>query len=167
MRRIFLRSRTADIVAGGVVVLLLLAVAVILPPEAPDRLAGRGSAIDGDSLRLSGHELRLRGIDAPEFRQDCDLDGQVWACGKAARDALAGLLGRGDIECDGHGHDRFGRVLATCRAGATEINEWLVENGWAVDFGGYAMAEARAHKARRGIWRARFERPADWRAADR
>ena len=48
--------------------------------------------------------------------------------------------------------------------GEVELNRWLVEEGWAVSFGGYQGAERTARTARKGVWAGEFLRPADWRA---
>jgi len=40
--------------------------------------------IDGDTLEIHGQRIRLHGIDAPESRQLCRLDGKPWQCGKDA-----------------------------------------------------------------------------------
>ena len=37
-----------------------------------ETFSGKARAIDGDSLELSGHRVRLYGIDAPERRQTCE-----------------------------------------------------------------------------------------------
>lgn len=39
-------------------------------------LVGLGRAIDGDSLTVDDHEVRLFGVDAPEHQQTCTRDGQ-------------------------------------------------------------------------------------------
>ena len=36
-------------------------------------LKGQYKIIDGDSLIVNGQEIRLLGIDAPEYRQECSL----------------------------------------------------------------------------------------------
>ena len=36
-----------------------------------DTFSGAARAVDGDSLELGGHRVRLYGIDAPERRQTC------------------------------------------------------------------------------------------------
>jgi endonuclease YncB( thermonuclease family) len=97
------------------------------------RLAG-GSAIvnDGDTITLSGERIRLRGIDAPEYSQICRKAGSDYACGRASRDALARLGGRGSVTCKGRQHDRYGRLLADCTAAGVDLNGAQVEAGWAI-----------------------------------
>ncbi|MCC6948694.1 MAG: thermonuclease family protein [Bradyrhizobiaceae bacterium] len=128
------------------------------------------TAIDGDSLRRGGEEIRLLGIDAPEYRQTCrDERGRDWACGREARAHLERLLSRGPAQCVPNGRDRYGRTLARCSAGnIADLGEAMVRAGYALDFmgGGYGAAEAAARAGGHGIWRGQFERPADWRRAN-
>ena len=136
--------------------------------DASAPLTGRASAIDGDSLRLAGEEIRLHGIDAPEAAQRCrDAEGRAYACGREASGALARLVAAGRTTCKGSGRDRYGRLLAVCESGGSELNEAMVESGWALAFRRYAdayvPAEARARAARRGLWAGRFIEPWDWR----
>ena len=119
--------------------------------------------IDGDSFHLGGDEVRLSGIDAPEGRQTCEKDGRSWACGEEAKRRLLGLVGGRELACDVEDRDQHGRLLAVCRGGGTDINRWMVEQGWAVSYGRYLDAEREAERSRRGIWAGRFERPRQWR----
>jgi endonuclease YncB( thermonuclease family) len=128
------------------------------------RVTGSAEAIDGDSLRLAGREIRLEGIDAPEYRQTCRKDGVETPCGRIARDRLVALLREGPLTCTIDGHDRFGRDLGVCRAGEIEINAALVREGAAVAFGRYEAEEAEARAAGRGVWATQFQRPSEWRA---
>jgi endonuclease YncB( thermonuclease family) len=127
-------------------------------------------AIDGDSLRYGGEEIRLLGIDAPEFHQTClDERRRRWDCGRAARDELERLVARGAVQCRASGRDRYGRALAVCSAGRIgDLGEAMVRQGYAIDYmgGRYTAAEAEARAARRGLWRGEFERPQDWRRAN-
>ncbi len=102
--------------------------------------------------------------DAPEYRQSCtDGSGRQVACGREARRALAALLERGAVSCDIGKVDRYGRGLARCRQGDSDINATLVRQGHAVSYGGYRGEEEEARAARRGIWALSFERPETWR----
>ena len=56
------------------------------PP--PADVQGAARAIDGDSLFVGRHEVRLQGIDAPEGKQTCTRQNATWDCGNAARDEL-------------------------------------------------------------------------------
>jgi endonuclease YncB( thermonuclease family) len=131
-----------------------------------ETVGGNGEAaraIDGDSLRLGGREIRLWGIDAPEMRQQCRVGGKDQPCGRDARARLVQLLEAGGVTCNGLGEDRHGRLLAVCRAGRVDINRTLVEEGVAFDYGGYPAEEAAARAQRRGVWAGDVERPRSFR----
>ncbi|WP_324133421.1 thermonuclease family protein [Bosea sp. (in: a-proteobacteria)] len=159
-------GRPVDIVVAlGILGLLAIAGAVLQYRLGPARtLVGMARAIDGDSLRLLGEELRLEGLDAPELRQSClDAGGHEVDCGRVSRRALEALLVRGPVTCEIGKIDRYGRGLARCRQGETDINAMLVREGHAVAYGGYRAEEEQARAAGRGIWALRFERPETWR----
>ena len=163
------------------VVVLLLIVAGLaywkpewLSPEISSRPAGKNHsggayrAIDGDSFSLGDSEIRLHGIDAPEFRQTCrDDEGRQQPCGKMARDALSRLIRSGTVTCRAIERDRYGRQVSVCKAGGTEINRAMVEAGWAFAYRRHAIeyvaAERDARAARHGMWQWQVERPEDYR----
>jgi endonuclease YncB( thermonuclease family) len=127
---------------------------------------------DGDSFSVGSQKLRLAGIDAPEYRQDCkDAAGQLWPCGRTARAALEKLLTEPELACEAEAHDRYARSLATCRTTNTpDIAAVQVRDGMAVsdEFNGmrsYGDEEDAARTAKRGIWQGEFEHPADYRAS--
>ena len=72
---------------------LTIALCLIATPALAD-VAGTASAIDGDTIEAHGQRIRLLGIDAPESRQLCHLDGKPWQCGKDAANALADKTAR-------------------------------------------------------------------------
>lgn len=154
-------------IARGPAILQVLFLCLSLPAAAQSP-----EAVDGDSLRLAGIEYRLWGIDAPEWRQTCEQDSRSWHCGRAAARALRALLRDRELHCETVDRDRHGRAVARCRAGGVDINDWMVRQGWAIDYtrysdGAYAPAEAEARAAGRGIWRSRFVAPEQWRRENR
>lgn len=139
----------------------------MLSPE-----TGDFTAVDGDSLRKEGQDYRLHAIDAPELHQTCqDHDGASYPCGREAQLALRRLVAGNGVSCQPVETDRYGRVVAICRAGETDINGEMVRLGWAIAYRrhglGYVDEESEAQSARRGIWQGDFERPEDWRAHNR
>lgn len=146
--------------------LIALGLAGALVARLPDdEVTGRAAAIDGDSLRIGDREIRLMGLDAPEYNQTCQGPQGEVACGRDARRALADLLARGAAHCRIAGKDRYRRDLARCRVGDADLNATLVRNGQAVAFGGYESEEREAKAAKRGVWALKFETPSAWRDA--
>jgi len=128
-------------------------------------VSGNIRIVDGDSLVVGGEELRLFGIDAPEYSQTCKAKagGADYNCGKQARHYLQNLVKSGDVLCSGFERDKYDRLLAVCKIGEKDINQDMVISGWAVSFGSYSAEEAEAEKAKRGIWSGEFETPSKWR----
>jgi endonuclease YncB( thermonuclease family) len=126
-------------------------------------LSGGFNVIDGDSLSRGDGRLRLLGIDAPEYRQQCDRGGVPWQCGHEARTLLVKLLQDGSAECRGSERDRYDRLLVTCKENGIDINAEMVKRGMAVSFGNYRNEEAAARSAKAGMWAGNFERPQDYR----
>jgi endonuclease YncB( thermonuclease family) len=156
--------RYSRVSIGALVIVLALGAWQIFEQPQDSMLIGLGQAKDGDSLMVSGQELRLKGMDAPEFRQTCKISGASTPCGREAFLALRRWLARGPVHCVGHERDRYGRLLAICRVNGTDIGADLVRNGLAIAYGRYEAEEGEAKKAYRGIWSGTFERPQEYRA---
>jgi endonuclease YncB( thermonuclease family) len=129
-------------------------------------ITGAAEPIDGDSLRVGGVEVRLRGIDAPELMQTCKVSGRETPCGREARAHLRRFTASGLVTCIGSERDRYGRLLGRCRIRGIDINAAMVRDGHAVSFGAYQAEETDARAAYRGLWAGTFVRPRDWRAAN-
>jgi endonuclease YncB( thermonuclease family) len=154
---------------GAVVLVCVLVMAAIavtgwLHERRTSEIAGRAHVIDGDSLVVSGTEIRLYGIDAPESRQICSRAGRPWACGSSATSAMRALVADREVRCRPRVHDRYGRTVATCSVGGSDLGAAMVEAGDAMAYGAYYEEEREARDARRGIWSSSFERPASWRS---
>lgn len=158
---------TARDALGAVLALAALAaLATALERHSPKTsVAGAARAIDGDSLRVAGREIRLAGLDAPELRQTCRRDGQAYACGEAARAELRRMIAGGAVACAVQGRDKYGRDLARCSVQGEDIGASLVRRGFAVAYGDYAEEEEQARRARLGLWAGTFDPPSDWRKA--
>jgi endonuclease YncB( thermonuclease family) len=160
------RARRAGRFIASVGLLAVAGGVIYVTRGVPQReITGAAEAIDGDSLKLAGEEIRLKGIDAPELNQICQVSGRETPCGREARTQLRRLLGSGLTTCVGEERDRYGRLLSVCRVRGIEINAAMVREGHAVAFGAYAIEETEARGAYRGLWAGTFERPRDWRAA--
>lgn len=146
-------------------VLLLTATA---SAQVPASITGIPTVTDGDTLQIRGTKVRLYGVDAPESSQQCRRSGVLYGCGREAAFALADLVRNKNVTCLRKDTDRYGRMVAVCTVGTTEINRWLVEQGHALpylEYGGrvYQDAERQAKAARKGLHAGTFQNPWDYR----
>ena len=77
--------------------------------------------------------IRLQGINAPESRTR-DLEEK--ARGLAAKDKLVDLLGDGEFVIESKEVGKYGRVLGTLHIEDININQTLVDEGFAVEYWG-------------------------------
>ena len=98
--------------------------------------------IDGDTVDanidlgfdITIHKrIRLAGIDTPESRTR-DLEEKKK--GLASKQRLTELLGEGDFVLESKEVGKYGRVLGTLHIEETNINETLVQEGFAVEYWG-------------------------------
>jgi endonuclease YncB( thermonuclease family) len=150
-----------------VVALAALAVAGWFVRREGADITGPAQVIDGDSLRVAGVEIRLYGIDAPEYRQYCFRRGRPWACGVEATRTLRALIAARPVACRAREEDRYGRTVASCSVEGRDLGAAMVAGGHAVAYGAYQIEEFAARNAGRGIWSSRFEPPTAWRAKHR
>ncbi|MEH6648069.1 thermonuclease family protein [Sulfitobacter sp.] len=153
--------------------LAMIAALLFAPmPANAETITGVTSVIDGDTIEVWGQRIRLHDIDAPESRQLCiRADGTSWRCGQQAALALSDRIGRQQVSCPVRDTDRFGRAIAVCVQDGSDLNAWVVQQGWAVAYcqysRGYIPAEEDARRSRRNVWSGQFDISWDWRRAQR
>lgn len=128
--------------------------------------------IDGDSIAVSVNgretEIRLYGIDAPEYRQ---------AYGAESTQALRGLLAGRELTIRPITVDAYHRTVALAFAGGTDVSEAMIVRGSAWVFTKYCAEsfcerwwerERQVRASGLGLWRETASMPPwEWRAADR
>lgn len=129
----------------------------------PETVTDHAYAIDGDSLRMGGDEIRLQGIDAPEMGQFCRRGGLDYRCGVEAREEVIRLIAGHRVECTVSETDQYARKVSRCLANGRDLGLEMVRSGYAVAYGGYEQEEATARRALLGIWAGEFMRPDEWR----
>ena len=141
-----------------------------------DIISGKALVIDGDTIKINSKKVRLFGIDAPEKKQKCkkmllsiyilSFD-KSYDCGILSTNKLKNKIKDNIIICKSKGKDRYKRIIAECFKDKTNLNSWLVRNGYAVAYLKYSKkyltAQNLAKKENRGIWQGKFEMPWDWR----
>ncbi|KQX34948.1 hypothetical protein ASD04_16355 [Devosia sp. Root436] len=135
-----------------------------------DTVTGPGRTIDADIIMVDNQRVILWGVDAPERDQICTVGSQKWACWDAAKQALDGILARGDATCVLTGvADPFGRSHGTCTIDGMDVGEAFVGTGMARAYldqtDAYLAAEEAAKAAGLGVWQAgaKVDDPWAWR----
>ena len=123
---------------------------------------------DGDTLKQGGVTYRLWGIDAPEAKQVCP-DG--WPAGSLATTRLQALTAGRPIVCQEKDRDRYGRIVAICRASGEDLGAILVREGFAWAFTRFSVdyvdQQEEARRANRGVHAHDCEPAWEWRAQQR
>lgn len=129
-------------------------------------IRGMAEVIDADILRFGTQRVILWGVDAPERRQTCQLNGGIWGCYDVAFRHLQLLAGRGEVVCYFHGDpDPFGRRFGICESGGQDLNAEMVRAGLALAFedetDAYLAQMVEAIQAGAGLWQpgVKFEEP--------
>jgi len=156
--------RTYEYACIGAALITVASIATVsfkLPLEGP------ATVLDGDTIVVRNTHIRLSGIDAPELKQTCLKDSQLWNCGIASKTALDYMTAGARVSCSVEGYDKFNRVLATCYVGSINLNETMVRLGMAVAYTRYSTryleVQESAEADRRGIWSSTFTQPETFR----
>ena len=139
-------------------------------------ISGIAKVTDGDTIRIDKKKIRLLGIDAPEKKQQCSKTwltisfisfNKDYPCGQISTDKLKKKINNKMLICKWTDKDRYKRFIAECFKDKTNINAWMVRNGYAVAYTKYSKKyvaqENIAKKERSGLWSGTFEMPWDYR----
>ena len=110
--------------------------------------------LDGDTIILNDHRIRLFGVDSPELSQK-NFDGK--AIGKRAKIFLEQIILNKKIKVKIIGEDIYHRSLGIIYLDEVDINKELLLQGYAVVYGnhlsnGYLLAQKDAWLNKRGIF---------------
>src|SRR5260221_3593175 len=85
------RPGLTDPIMRAIPVVLALCLLVPAVPAWAIEVSGPAVIVDGDTLWVGSQEIRIRGIDAPETSQKCQLPKGTWDCSRAVVAALANM----------------------------------------------------------------------------
>ena len=144
-----------------------------------EEISGVPKIVDGDTVYINDNKFRLEGIDAPEMRQQCKkeffkisfLIGYTfykdYSCGRISKEKLTTKINTSEIKCISSSKDRYKRYIATCYKKKTNLNQWMVRNGYAIAYRRYSKKyvpdEDFAKKNKLGLWQGKFMNPEKWR----
>jgi endonuclease YncB( thermonuclease family) len=142
----------------------------------PKIISGIAKVIDGDTIRIEKKKIRFFGIDAPESKQLCQKTwlsisflsfNRDYPCGAISTKKLRNKINNKFIMCKSNNKDRYNRFIAECYKDKTNINRWMVLNGYAVAYRKYSKKfvsdENLAKRDKLGMWAGTFKMPWDWR----
>ena len=152
---------------------------VILSNSIAEEISGIPKVIDGDTIHINNYKFRLEGIDAPEMRQQCKKESlkisfligftfyKDYSCGRVSKEKLITKINTSEIKCISSSKDRYKRYIATCFKGKTNLNQWMVRNGFAIAYRRYSKKyvpdEVFAKENKLGLWQGKFMEPEKWR----
>ena len=139
-------------------------------------ISGIAKVTDGDTIRIEGKKIRFFGIDAPEKKQQCKKPwltisfisfSKNYPCGQISTDKLKKKINNKLLICKWSNKDRYKRYIAECFKDKTNVNAWMVRNGYAVAYRKYSKKfvsqEIFAKKEKLGLWSGTFMMPWDYR----
>ena len=139
-------------------------------------ISGIAKVVDGDTIKIENKKIRLFGIDAPEKKQKCRKPrltilfltfNKDYPCGEISTLKLKQKINDKFVTCKSTNLDRYKRFIAECFKNKTNINKWMVRNGYAVAYKKYSKkysaSENIARKDKLGLWIGTFQMPWEWR----
>ncbi len=139
-------------------------------------ISGIAKVTDGDTIKIKKNKIRLFGIDAPEKKQFCKKTwlsinfisfNKDYPCGEVSTIKLKNKIKDKIVICKYSYKDKYNRFISECFLGKTNINAWMVKNGYAVSYRKYSKKyvnfENMAKEKKLGLWSGTFEMPWEWR----
>lgn len=111
--------------------------------------------IDGDSFIIDAVEIRLYGIDAPEFKQFCPAGLKPFPCGNDAYKHFSKRFYNSEVRCVVKAIDIYERTISTCYeiSSSLDLADYMVTNGWAFSMSHKYKQSMKTAKAKcLGIW---------------
>ena len=152
---------------------------VLFSNSVAEEISGIPKVVDGDTVYIKNYKFRLEGIDAPELKQQCKKESlkissligftfyKDYNCGKVSKAKLKAKINGSKIKCIATSKDRYKRYIATCFKGETNLNRWMVRNGYAIAYRRYSKKyipdEDFAKEKKLGLWQGKFMSPEKWR----
>ena len=128
-----------------------------------ESIKGKARIIDGDTIHIGKNKIRLYGIDAPEINQTCTINKIIWECGLESSQALGSIILEEEVRCEIVDIDRYKRFVAKCIVNNINLNQYMVQNGWAIAYRYYSddfiNDEEIAENNKAGIWQGKFLDP--------
>ena len=161
------------------IIRIIILFLVMLSNSIAEEISGIPKVVDGDTIHINNYKFRLEGIDAPEMRQQCKKESfkisffigftfyKDYSCGRVSKEKLITKIDTTEIKCISSSKDRYKRYIATCYKGKTNLNQWMVRNGFAIAYRRYSMTyvpdEEFAKENKLGLWKGKFMEPEKWR----
>ena len=158
---------------------IIITLLVLLSSSIAEEISGIPKVVDGDTVHIDNYKFRLEGIDAPEMRQQCKKESfkisflisftfyKDYNCGRVSKEKLITKINTSEIKCISSSKDRYKRYIATCFKGNTNLNQWMVRNGFAIAYRRYSKKyvpdEVFAKENKLGLWQGKFMEPEKWR----
>jgi endonuclease YncB( thermonuclease family) len=91
------------------------------------------SYIDSDPSVIYRFSVRLNGIDSPEIKGKTENEKKL---AKQSRDALNNLIYGKIVKLENISMEKYGRLLAIVMCNNVNVNNWMLENKYAVPYDG-------------------------------
>jgi len=131
-------------------------------------ISGVAKAVDGHTLHVSGHAVRLHGVEAPGLSQHCRTrSGTTWPCGRKSAERLAQLAGGQRVTCVVEEPSGEGAAAICTARGISDLGMIMAREGWTIPNGHagtrYSGAAQAAKASGAGLWSGTFQAPWEYR----